>query len=55
MTVTELWRHYDNMMEKADHVQHLIYDLEGERGDLLAAAAETLKAIKAIDGVVDEE
>ena len=50
MTVTELWIHYDNMMEKAAHLESLLNDMESERQDLLGEAEAALKAINDIQG-----
>ena len=53
MTITELWRHYDNMMDGAAHLEHLLNEMESERQDLLEEAEATLKAIKDIQGSVE--
>ena len=54
MTISELWRHYDNMMEKAAHLEALLNEMESERQDLLAEAEVTLRTIDTIQGERDD-
>lgn len=55
MTISELWRHYDNMMEKAAHLEELLNEMESERQDLLTEAEATLRTIDDIQGERDGE
>lgn len=55
MTISELWRHYDNMMEKAAHLERLLADMEFERQDFFVEAESTLRTIDDIQGERDGE